>query len=85
MGRLTTPGEDVGVGIIEMAARQMSAWEHPAPVVEVSHHRGATPRPRAKQSGREPDTDPKMLYPGGLLVRRGVEGVVVNTMVAAIC
>jgi len=35
--------------------------------------------------GRDPDTYPKILIPRGLLVWRGLEGVVVNTMVAAIC
>ena len=70
-----------GGGIIEVGARQMSAGENLAPVVEEPPHSAATPRPSAKQMGRDPDTDPEMLYPGGFFDRRSVVEVRGNTMV----
>jgi hypothetical protein len=73
-------GGDRG-GIIEVGARQMSAGENLAPVVEEPPHSAATPRPSAKQMGRDPDTDPEMLYPGGFFDRRSVVEVRGNTMV----
>ncbi len=69
-------------GIIVVGARQMSAGEILATVVEEPTHSAATPRPGAKQMGRDPDTDPKMLYPGGFFDRRSVVGVRGNTMVS---
>jgi hypothetical protein len=55
-------GGGTGGGIVEVWARQMSAGEHWAPVVEEPPHRASTPRrPSTKQMGRDPDTGPKML------------------------
>jgi hypothetical protein len=72
-----------GGGITEVGGRQMSAWENWAPVVEEPPHSAATPRPNAKQMGRDPDTYPKMLYLGGFFHRRSAMGVRGNTMVCS--
>ena len=56
-----------GGGIFKVAAVQMSTRDNSAPVVlEEGRHRATTTRPSAKQMGRDPDTHPKILYPGGL-------------------
>ena len=51
-------------------------------MIEDPTHRAATPRPNAKQMGRDLDTDPKILYPGGLFDRRNVVGVMGDNMVS---
>jgi hypothetical protein len=55
---------------------------HPRPPgVEEPPHRAATPRPSSKQMGRDTDTGPKMLYPGGYFDRRSAVGVRCDTMI----
>ena len=51
-------------------------------VVEEPPHRAATPRPSAKQMGRDPDTGPMMLNIKGYFDRRSAVGVRSNTMVS---
>ena len=53
----------------------MGALHPRPPVVEEPPHRAATPRPSAKQMGRDPDTDPMILIPRGLLDWHGVVGL----------
>ncbi len=69
-------GRGVRGGIMDVGAREMEALHQPP-------HRAATPRPSAKQMGRDPDTDPKMLYPGGYFDRQSAVGVRCDTMIFA--
>ena len=66
--------------IIEVGARQRAPGALGA-CVEEQTHSATTPRPSAKQMGRDPDTGPKILIPGGLLDRRSGLGGMGNTMV----
>ena len=71
-----------GGGIMKVRARQMSAGEHSAPVVEEPPQRAATPSHSAKQMGRDPDTGPMMLNIKGYFDRLSAVGVRSNTMVS---
>ena len=59
----------------------MGALHPRPPVVEEPPHRATTPRPSAKQMGRDTDTGPKMLYPGGYFDRRSAVGGRCDTMI----